>query len=62
MLNQMEMLMTPYALYPLTNKRVVTHQSSFDGDISIVTYKAVKAIGTAGKWLVRRYRRSDIVP
>ena len=57
MLNRMECAMIPYALYPLTNKRAVSHHSGFDGNLSIVTYKTVQAIETVGRWLARRYRR-----
>ena len=49
--------MIPYALYPLTNKRAVSHHSGFDGNLSIVTYKTVQAIETVGRWLAHRYRR-----
>ncbi len=49
--------MTPYALYPLTNKRAVTTPAARAHDLSILAYKAVEAVDTAAKWIVRRYKR-----
>ncbi len=49
--------MTPYVLYPLTNKRAVTIPVAGAHDLSILAYKAVEAIDAAAKWIVRRYKR-----
>lgn len=49
--------MTPYALYPLTNKRAVTVLVAGAHDLSILAYKAVEAVDAAAKWIVRRYKR-----
>ncbi len=47
--------MTPYALYPLTNKRAVTIAGAHD--LSILAYKAIEAVETAVNLIVRRYKR-----
>ena len=57
MLNQMETLMIPYALYPLTYKRAVTIPAGRAHDLSILAYKVVEAVEDAAKWVVRRYKR-----
>ena len=49
--------MTPYALYPLTNKRTVATPVDHAHDLSILAYKVVEAVEAAAQWIVRRYKR-----
>ena len=49
--------MNPYALYPLTNQRKVSHVTGLAEAISIAAYQAVNAAVAAGNWLARRYTR-----
>ncbi len=49
--------MIPYALYPLTNTRAFSIPDARARDLSILAYKAVEAVDTAAKWIVRRYKR-----
>ena len=61
MLNRMETLMIPYALYPLTNKQAVSNHTGLVGEDSSIAYKVVEAIETAATWIVRSYRRNSAI-
>ena len=61
MLNRMETLMIPYALYPLTNKQAVSNHTGLVGEGSSIAYKVVEAIETAATWIVRSYRRNSAI-
>ncbi len=49
--------MSPYALYPLTNLRTVSHHSGPAQELSIAAYKAVEAIAAVWTWIDRKYQR-----
>ncbi len=49
--------MSPYALYPLTNQRTVSHHTGLAGELSIAAYKAVEAIDAVWNWIDRTYKR-----
>ena len=53
--------MSPYALYPLTNQRTVSHHAGLAGELSIAAFKVVEAIETAATWIVRSYRRNSAI-
>ncbi len=53
--------MSPYALYPLTNQRAVSHRTGLAGELSIAAYKAIEAIDAVGKWFVRRSNRAAAI-
>ncbi len=50
--------MSPYALYPLTNQRTVSHHTGLAGELSIAAYKAIGAIVTVWNWIDRKYKQN----
>ena len=61
MLNRKETLMSPYALYPLTNQRTVSHHTGLAGELSIAAYKAIGAIVTVWNWIDRKYKQNRTI-
>ena len=58
MLNRKETLMSPYALYPLTNQRTVSHHTGLAGELSIAAYKAIGAFDAVWNWIDRKYKQN----
>ncbi len=61
MLNRKETLMSPYALYPLTNQRTVSHHAGLAGELSIAAYKVVEALSAVWNWIDRMNRRNGAI-
>ena len=61
MLNRKETLMSPYALYPLTTQRAVSHHTGLAGELSIAAYKIVEALSAVWNWIDRKNRRAESI-
>ena len=53
--------MSPYALYPLTNQRTVSHHAGLAGELSIAAYKIVEALSAVWNWIDRKNRRAESI-
>jgi uncharacterized protein YjiS (DUF1127 family) len=53
--------MSPYALYPLTTQRAVSHHTGLAGELGIAAYKIVEALSAVWNWIDRKNRRAESI-